>query len=235
LPIEKAGLPILITEDHKPYKARKVRILNGAHTSFVPGAYLAGQNIVRDCMEDKVISGFMNKTLFDEIIPTLDLPQEELKAFAASVIERFKNPFIDHELLSICLNSTYKWNARVKPSLKEYITRKGKLPKCLTASFSFYIAFFNGKELTADGLLGYREIGNNDYLIKDGANILAFFASMHNLSDAELVHAVCANVDLWGEDLTLLPGFETTVLEYLTVIRTKGSYALMKMLQLFPS
>ena len=93
-PIEEAGLPILITDNHKPYKQRKVRILNGAHTSFVLGAYLAGKDIVRDCMNDEVICRFMNKTIYDEIIPTLDLPKEELIDFASAVTERFKNPFI---------------------------------------------------------------------------------------------------------------------------------------------
>ncbi len=100
LPFEEAGLPVVICGDHKPYKQRKVRILNGAHTSFVLGAYLAGQDIVRNCMDDEVICGFMNKTIYDEIIPTLTLPEEELKSFAASVTERFKNPFIDHALLA---------------------------------------------------------------------------------------------------------------------------------------
>lgn len=134
-PFEKAELPILVTNDHKPYKQRKVRILNGAHTSFVLGAYLAGQDIVRDCMHDDVICGYMNKTIYDEIIPTLDLPKEELLDFAAAVSERFQNPFIDHALMAISLNSTSKWSARVMPSLKEYIRRKGKLPSCITASF----------------------------------------------------------------------------------------------------
>ena len=124
LPFEKAGLPILVTDDHKPYKQRKVRILNGAHTSMVLGAYLAGQDIVRDCMEDPTIQGFMNKAIYDEIIPTLTLPKEELQDFAASVTERFRNPYIDHALLSISLNSTSKWKARVLPSLKAYAYQK---------------------------------------------------------------------------------------------------------------
>ena len=123
LPFEKAGLPVIITDNHKPYKQRKVRILNGAHTSMVLGAYLAGQDIVRDCMHDEVIRGFMNKTIYEEIIPTLTLPEEELKGFAASVTERFQNPFIDHALLSIALNSTSKWKARVMPSLKGYVEK----------------------------------------------------------------------------------------------------------------
>ena len=104
LPFAEAGLPVLITDDHKPYKQRKVRILNGAHTSMVLGAYLAGQNIVRDCMHDDTILNFMNKTIYEEIIPTLSLSEEDCKDFAAAVTERFKNPFIDHALMSISLN-----------------------------------------------------------------------------------------------------------------------------------
>lgn len=102
-------------------------------------------------MNDEVICRFMNKTIYDEIIPTLDLPKEELIDFASAVTERFKNPFIDHALLAISLNSTSKWKARVMPSLKEYVKRKGTLPKCITASFAFYIAFFSGHTLTEGG------------------------------------------------------------------------------------
>lgn len=108
-------------------------------------------------MEDEVICSFMNQTIYDEIIPTLDLSKEELEDFASAVTERFKNPFIDHALLAISLNSTSKWRARVMPSLKEYVTRRGSLPACITASFAFYIAFYNGQELTADGLNASRK------------------------------------------------------------------------------
>ena len=133
-PCDAANLPILITDDHKPYKQRKVRILNGAHTSMVLGAYLAGQDIVRDCMKDDVIRGYMNQAIYKEIIPTLTLPEEELMSFAASVTDRFQNPFIDHALLSISLNSTAKWKARVLPSLEGYLEKTGtgsSLPECL--------------------------------------------------------------------------------------------------------
>lgn len=227
-PADKAGLPILITDNHKPYKQRKVRILNGAHTSFVLGAYLAGQDIVRDCMEDDVICTFMNQTIYDEIIPTLDLPKEELEDFAFSVTERFQNPFIDHALLSISLNSTSKWKARVMPSLKEYIKRKGSLPACITASFAFYIAFYHGHTLTKEGLVASRK--GNDYIIKDDASVLAFYEAHKNDSSKDLVHAVCTNVDFWGEDLTELTGFEEEVFNYLTRIEKEGTYAVMKSL-----
>ncbi len=227
-PVDKTDLPILITDNHKPYKQRKVRILNGAHTSFVLGAYLAGQDIVRDCMHDDVICGFMNKTIYDEIIPTLDLPKEELEEFAAAVTERFKNPFIDHALLSISLNSTSKWRARVMPSLKEYLSRKGTLPACITASFAFYIAFYNGHTLTEDGLTASR--AGNDYTVKDDKAILDFYAAHKDDSVEDLVHAVCTKTEFWGEDLTKLEGFEASVCHYLTQIRKKGTYEVMKSL-----
>jgi tagaturonate reductase len=227
LPFEEAGLPVLICDDHKPYKQRKVRILNGAHTSFVLGAYLAGQDIVRDCMEDEVICGFMNKTIYDEIIPTLTLPKEELMAFAASVTERFKNPFIDHALLSISLNSTSKWKARVMPSLKEYVEKTGTLPKCITASFAFYLAFYNGTALTEDSLTASRPAGN-EYSIKDDKPVLQFFYDHREDGAAALTHAVCTNVDFWDEDLSKIPGFEEAVAGYLKGIQEKGAYEVMK-------
>ena len=226
LPFEKAGLPVLITDDHKPYKQRKVRILNGAHTSFVLGAYLAGQNIVRDCMNDEVICGFMNKTIYDEIIPTLTLPKEELEEFAASVTERFKNPFIDHALLSISLNSTSKWKARVMPSLKGYLEKTGTLPKCITASFAFYLAFYRGQELKEDGFHAVR--GNDEYLINDDRAVLEFFNAHKQDNAAALTHAVCTNTDFWGEDLSKLPGFEESVAQTLKAIEENGTYEVMK-------
>ena len=225
-PVEQANLPVLITDNHKPYKQRKVRILNGAHTSFVLGAYLAGQNIVRDCMHDEVIRNFMNKTIYDEIIPTLDLPEKELKEFAAAVTERFQNPFIDHALLAISLNSTSKWKARVMPSLKEYVKRKGTIPECITASFAFYIAFYSGDTLTEDGLLAERK--GETYTIKDDRSVLEFYVSHKEDTVEKLVHAVCTNEAFWGEDLTQLDGFEAAVCADLEKIRTDGAYALMQ-------
>lgn len=227
LPFAEAGLPVLITDNHKPYKQRKVRILNGAHTSMILGAYLAGQNIVRDCMHDDVILNFMNKTIYDEIIPTLSLPKEECTDFAAAVTERFQNPFIDHALLSISLNSTSKWKARVQPSLEGYVEKFGKLPACIAASFAFYLAFYRGTELTADGLCAKRPNGDG-YLISDDRDVLEFFFSHKDDPAADLVHAVCSNTTFWGRDLTKIPGFEEKVTQLLSDTEAKGAYEVMK-------
>lgn len=228
LPFAKAGLPVIITDNHKPYKQRKVRILNGAHTSMVLGAYLAGQDIVRDCMADDVICGFMNKAIYDEIIPTLTLPKDELESFAFSVTERFKNPFIDHALLSISLNSTSKWKARVLPSVKDYIKNTKSLPKCLTTSFALYIAFYkNGKEMTESGLAAVRPNGDS-YTISDDKAVLEFYLAHKDDSARGLAYAVCANEDFWGEDLTKLEGFAEMVADTLERIEKEGTYAVMK-------
>lgn len=229
LPFQKAGLPVIICGDHKPYKQRKVRILNGAHTSMVLGAYLAGQNIVRDCMNDEVISGFMNKTIYEEIIPTLTLPREELEEFATAVRERFNNPFVDHALLSIALNSTAKWKARVMPSLKGYVDRFHKVPACIAASLAFYIQFYAGQEMVDGQLLGRR--GDNTYAIQDDASVLQFYYE-HKGADAEtLTRDVLANESFWGEDLTKIPGLVETVTCDLNMIRDQGAYELMKSCQ----
>ena len=227
LPFEKAGLPVLITDNHKPYKQRKVRILNGAHTSMVLGAYLAGQDIVRDCMNDDVILNFMNKAIYEEIIPTLSLSEEDCKDFAAAVTERFKNPFIDHALLSISLNSTSKWRARVMPSLEGYVNQFGKLPACITASFAFYIAFYRGTELTDSGLIAKRPNGDS-YTISDDRAVLEFYYQHKDDSAKDLVHAVCTNIDFWGKDLTEIPGFETEVVKILENIEANGTYEQMR-------
>lgn len=161
-PFKAAGLNCPVVPDVVPYKKRKVRILNGAHTGFTLGAYLGGYDIVRDCMFDDAVRGFMNKMLYEEVIPTLPLAREDLESFASAVQDRFRNPFVDHELLSISLNSTAKWRARNLPTFLDCVKQNGKLPKCLTMSFAAYMAFYTSdvQELNEKGLLCRRPKGN---------------------------------------------------------------------------
>ena len=229
LPFKKAGLPVIVVADHTPYKKRKVRILNGAHTSMVLAAYLAGQDIVRNCMQDEVIKGFMDKTVYDEIIPTLTLPKDELESFAHAVGERFNNPFIDHALMAISLNSTSKWKARCLPSFKGYVEKFGKLPVNLTMSMAALIKFYSCdvQRLTDDGLVCKRPVGN-EYTVKDDRPVLEFYYA-HKDDDAKtLAHAVLSNESFWGEDLTAVPGFEAAVAADLEGIEAKGMYEMMK-------
>ena len=228
LPFRKAGIEsnVFVAADMTPYKKRKVRILNGAHTGFVLGAYLGGFDIVRDCMADATVLGYMNKMLLEEVVPVLPLDQEDCKNFAAAVQDRFNNPFVNHELMSISLNSTSKWRARCMPSFLEYVEAFGKLPTCMTMSFAAYIAFFSNdiQELTEAGLVCRRPAGNT-YTCSDDRWALEFYYNHRNDSIADLVHAVMTNEQMWGQDLTKVPGFEAATVANLTKIREQGAIA----------
>lgn len=229
LPFKKAELNCPVVPDVTPYKKRKVRILNGAHTGFVLGAYLAGYDIVRDCMHDATVLSYMNKMLLQEIVPILPLDQEDCKQFAAAVEDRFNNPFVNHELMSISLNSTSKWRARNMPSFLEYIEKNGKLPTCLTMSFAAYIAFFSNdiQGLGEKGLTCKRAKGN-EYVVSDDRWVLEFYNAHKNDSVAALVHAVMTNEAMWGQDLTQVAGFEAATIKNLTLIREQGALAAYK-------
>ena len=143
IPFSKAGLNVIVTKDKlEMYRTRKVRILNGAHTSLVPYALLSGFDTVKSCMDDAVMSEHLRKCVFDEIIPTLDLPRDELIAYANDVLTRFSNPYIKHYLSSIALNSVSKFKVRVLPSILEYIKRFEKMPKTLIFAFAKLIDFY---------------------------------------------------------------------------------------------
>ncbi|MBQ9082030.1 MAG: tagaturonate reductase, partial [Clostridia bacterium] len=228
LPFHRAGLDAFVftVPDMTPYKKRKVRILNGAHTGFVPGAYLSGLDIVRECMDDPIIRGFMEKMLLEEIVPVLPLDKADCLQFAAAVTDRFRNPFVDHALMSISLNSTSKWRARNLPSLLEYVAANNALPPCLTTSLAAYIAFFSSEiqELTDIGLVCRRPKGNT-YLCMDDRWVLEFYHA-HRADDPEtLTRAVLTNVRMWGQDLTEISGLEDAVTRQLKRIRTEGARA----------
>ena len=202
LRLDRVELPIAVVGDHTPYKQRKVRILNGAHTSFVLGAYLKGFDIVRDCMDDDGVRSFMEETIYSEIIPTLDLPAEDLRSFAAAVTERFKNPFINHRLLDISLNSVSKWKARCLPSVKAYCQKFGRSPKNLSASFRSLVEFYSrGERWSEDGSALVASRSGDEYLVRDDKQVLEWFVSHRDLPFGKLVEACAANVEFWGEDI----------------------------------
>lgn len=219
-PLDKAGMPVIFTDNQKPYKQRKVRILNGAHTSFVPMSYLAGNDYVLESMQDKLVKDFMIETIFEEVIPTLSLPKEELKEFADAVIDRFENPFIKHALLSISLNSVSKWRARCLPSLLGYIDKYKRLPKNLTFSLASLIAFYDGSEIKEGALIGNR--AGREYRIMDDANVLMFFAKNSGKPVEELVCLFLSTSSFFGQDLTQIEGLAKTVAANLEMIKSQG-------------
>lgn len=217
LPFPKIGLNAVFTEDVTPYKLRKVRILNGAHTMSVLAAFLAGKNTVGEMMDDPQIAKYLKSGIYDEIIPTLDLDKKDLESFAASVSDRFANPHIKHFLLSIALNSVAKYKARVLPSILEYHKRTGKLPEMLTFSFAALLAFYKGTEIRDNALIGMR--GTEEYKIMDDMNVLEFFRGQWQKNDVgSLVTATCAQTAFWDMNLNQLPGFSEKVTAYLNDI-----------------
>ena len=220
LPLPQVGLPVIFTDNQKPYKQRKFRILNGAHTSFVLASYLCGNDIVLQSMQDELILNFIKATIFEEVIPTLTLPKQELEEFAQAVLTRFNNPYVKHAHLSISLNSVSKWRARCMPSFLEYIEKTGKLPVHLTFSLAALMAFYTGAEIRDKALIGHR--GEEEYNILDDEAVLSFFASNSDKQTDEYVHNTLANTDFWGQDLSRIAGVEDAVTAYLTDIRSLG-------------
>lgn len=196
LPFNKAGYHIVWTDDVKPYKRRKVRILNGGHTSMVLGAYLYGLETVGECLKDETVSSFLKKCIFEEIIPTLGNSQTDID-FGNAVLERFSNPFIKHMLLSIALNSVSKFSVRVLPTILEYKEKFGAFPPALTFSMAALIAFYRTDKAN------------------DGEEIMKF---MKDASVADILK----REEYWQNDLTeMIPLVE----RYYDLIQEKGMKA----------
>jgi tagaturonate reductase len=203
-PAHKASLEVKFVKDLQPYRTRKVRILNGAHTALVPVAYLNGQRLVSEAMNDPVSGKFIREAIDEEIIPTLDLPREELRSFADDVIQRFQNPFIKHELASIALNSVSKYKVRVLPSVLKYIELKKALPKRLLHSLAALIRFYKGT---------WR---NQALPVNDTPEVMAFFGEVWLLTDKkQIATRVLGNTAFWDMDLNALPGVTEFVTEAL--------------------
>lgn len=228
IPLHRAGLNVIWTDDMTPYRSRKVRILNGAHTASVLAAFLGGVDTVREMMDDALFGRFIRRAVFEEIVPALPMEESEKQAYASSVLERFQNPFIRHELLSISLNSVSKWKVRVLPSLLDTLANTGKLPAALVFSLAALIRFYKGQPAADGGLDGQRN--GAAYPIRDDAEVLEFFQSRWQAFDADgnteaLVSAVLGNAAFWGQDLTQVPGMANAVTASLQAILTEGMRA----------
>lgn len=217
---DKIGMNVIFTDNQKPYKQRKVRILNGAHTSFVLASYLCGNDIVKQSMDDDLIRNFMIDTIHKEIIPTLSLPKPDLEEFANAVVDRFNNPFIKHALLAISLNSVSKWRARCLPSLLGYFEKYHEIPKNLAFSIAALLAFYKGNTIVDGALKGDRN--GESYEIKDDPEVLEFFAANSALPADELVDKYLSNTAFHGRDLREIEGLAETVACDLQNISQKG-------------
>ena len=199
----KHNIEVVLTDNIKYYKKRKVRVLNGSHTNLVPIGLYLGKVTVDECMNDVKIDAFINATLKNEIIPFVSDDIAATTDFADSVIERFFNPYLNHQLLSISLNSISKWKARDLPSFKDYYEKFGKIPANLTIGFSYLMAIYSG--LYKDGDKYCVDLPARTVEIKDDAPYLEYFANKGSVS------AFMKDANVWGEDLSAYKGFVEAV------------------------
>ena len=230
IPLHKAGLEVVWTNDMQPYRTRKVRILNGAHTASSLASFCAGLDTVREMTEDPVVSKFLTKVMFDEIVPFVPLPEAERRAYAESIMSRFANPFIRHELISIALNSVSKWQVRVLPTVKDYVAKHGKAPAGLAFSLAALLKFYQGEFAANGDYEGMRQ--GKAYPIKDNAEILTAMSSAwkEQKEMKSLVAVILSNTALWGEDLTKIAGLAEQTSASLDKINALGIKDAMKTL-----
>ena len=214
-PADKAGLNVLFVPSEAPYHERKVTLLNGPHTVLSPVGYLSGLDTVKECVEDPQVGQFVRKVMYGELMETLNLPKEELQAFADSVVERFLNPYVKHFVTSIMLNSFPKYKTRDLPGLKTYLERKGELPKGLVLGLAAIITYYKG------GKRGDVEIVPND-----DAAIVALLKDLWATGDLHKVaEGVLAAEFIWGENLNEIPGLTDLVVADLEIIQNEGMRA----------
>lgn len=212
-PADKAGLNVLFVPSEEPYHERKVTLLNGPHSVLSPVAYLSGINIVRDACEHPIVGKYVKKVMFDELMETLNLPKDELEQFANDVLDRFNNPFVDHDVTSIMLNAFPKYATRDLPGLKVFLERKGKLPEGLVLGLAAIITYYKGGK-RADGA----EIKAND-----ATEIMDLLSQLWATNDTQkIAEGVLGAEFIWQENLNNIPGLTEKVKGYLDAIQEKG-------------
>lgn len=211
LPFHQTELDVKFVADMQPYRTRKVRILNGAHTVMVPLSLLYGNATVGETLEKPFTASFVEHSVFKEIILTLELDPSELQAFAQAVLDRFRNPFVEHQLSSIALNSISKFKVRVLPSLLTYQQQHNKLPVHLTYAFACLLRFYQGS---------YQ---NRILPVRDEATIMDDMAAIWKGNTLpEAVNHILAQTGYWGENLNAVPQLHTALVQALEALDKYG-------------
>lgn len=211
LPFHKTELDVKIVQDMQPYRTRKVRILNGAHTTMVPFSILYGNQTVKETVDNQFTGNFVHHAIFEEINPTLPMQKEELEAFSNDVLDRFRNPFIKHQLSDIALNSISKFKVRVLPSLLAYVNMNKKLPVHLTFAFACLIRFYKGSWQ------------NKSLPVKDSDSIKKVFSEIWKQDDYNLItKEVLGQVEFWDQNLNEINGLTIAIASALQDIENHG-------------
>jgi tagaturonate reductase len=211
IPFDKIDENILVVEDLQPYRTRKVRILNGAHTTMVPFSILFGNETVKETVDHDFTGDFIKKAVFEEINPTLSLSSEELDSFAEEVFDRFRNPFIKHQLSSIALNSISKFKVRVLPSLLGFQKKYNRLPLRLTFAFACLMRFYDGKWKGKS-----LPVNDNDEVVSEMKKLW----ELHSYN--EIAQQVLSKKEFWDMDLNTIPELKEKIATALELIDSNG-------------
>lgn len=217
-PADQAGLNVLFVPSEEPYHQRKVTLLNGPHTVLSPVGYLAGLNTVAECVNDELIGRYVNKVMFDELMQTVNLPKNELEQFSNDVLDRFRNPYVNHRVTSIMLNSFSKFKTRDLPGLKLFTEKKGILPDGLVLGLAGMITYYKG------GLRGEDEIK-----LQDDPQIITFLKELWKTNDLpSIAKDVLGAEFIWDEDLNQINGLTDRLTYFLSSIQKNGMRATVK-------
>ena len=226
MPTKEAGLNVLFVDSIKPYKERKVKILNGSHTCLVPVSYLSGIDTVRETIEDEQLNKFVLDFIFNEVVPTINIPRDQMDSYANSVLERYGNPFVRHELMSIALNSVTKFKTRILPSILQNLNDLHHFPCHALFSLAALMAFYRGKR------------GEEDIKLADDKWALDMFKELWASYDcskesiAKIVNHVLTLESHWKVNLASYEGVEAYVTDCLyEIVTTSMREALAKMVK----
>lgn len=213
-PFSKTSLNIELVPDLAPYRNLKVRVLNGAHTSMVPVGYLLGHRLVKEVMADDMAANYISQLLQFEVAPTLDFPEDYTTKFIADVLDRFRNPALQHQLISIALNSSSKFVTRLLPTLIDNVQNNGALPKRIVLALAALIRLYKGVDLQ-----------NEAIALNDDKQTLSFFASAwqefdKNKDYQSLTRYILGNTDIWGSNLNEIPHLSDQVSTFLEAIHS---------------
>lgn len=209
MPTAEAGLNVLFVDSIKPYKERKVKILNGSHTCLVPVSYLSGIDTVRETIEDKQLNKFVLDFIFNEVVPTINIPRSEMDSYANSVLERYGNPFVRHELMSIALNSITKYKTRILPSVLQNLEDLKHFPDHALFSLAALMVFYRGKRGTED-----IKLADDQWALDMFKDLWAGFDGSKEQC-AKIAHHVLSLESHWEINLTAFEGVEAFVTECL--------------------
>jgi len=210
LPLDKAGFNVLFMEDIHDFRAKKVRVLNGAHTAMVPVALQLGCQTVMDAFKVPAVEQFIHKMVHQEVLPVIKEDKEELKVFADKIVERFYNPFLKHYLKDISLNSLSKWETRDFPTLKDNFLQLNNEAPLVTFSFAALLVLYSGKSAI-------------EFTPNDTPEFVSFIQSTFNENDIHTwVNGIISNKKIWKEDMAAIPFFVKNVANYVTLILQNG-------------